>query len=234
MSNERIMYTNSVQDYLKNLYITEQVENYAEKFLFDSLEIYKDLDLSELNCRFTYIADTIYYDTKGIGELKNFLFLKVDINGHIEVDKKNETFKYKEKDFKITVVKFKKVMDKIRLHSSFIYDYAELENDQPNNFHIIILELPKSDLMSKMLKGKFSEMYTPDEVKLFSEETQDIFLKKESIKEGFKQAMSIKFGVSPEFINTDKELYPIMLEQDFKECILNWYDGFKEVVNFKI
>ena len=222
----------TLQCKLNKIYVSEIRETYADKFLVDSLSLYPDLPplLSKINCRFAFIADTVFYDAKNLTELKDYLFLKIDTNGFVHFsEKKNATVYTKFNDEPLK--EFQETLLKIRQHKAFVYDYVNAQDPQLTNFHMIVLELPKEGLVQKMLSGEFSKMYTHNEIRHFDMNTQNILLRRDEAKRDFKEIMALKYGVDVDIIETDGELYPPMLEQDFVDVVENYYKGFFKSVS---
>lgn len=222
----------TLQCRLSKVYLISNEANYAERFLIDSLGFYPEMKnlLDKINCRFAYIADTVYYDAKNICELKNYIFLRIDVKGKVFFNEREKRPEYVSRD---ALSIFNNTLEKIKLHKSYIYDYPESVDNKITNFHFIVLELPRPDLMSKMVAGKFSTMYPEKDISVFDKETQDIFLKKDEAKEKFKNAISLKYGVNINFVDTSGELFPSMIKEDWENAIRNYYSGFLESIGIK-
>lgn len=118
----------------------------------------------ESNTFSNYILAVGIGDSEYSEEIPDRIFLLFDVNG------KRRYNKYPQKSN--ANFKFGEYLEFIKYHPAYVDDYV-YDNMQDGNQHMVILTLPQhfkdSELFDKFLQGRYSEMYTSEEMeRLFS------------------------------------------------------------------
>jgi hypothetical protein len=149
------------------------------------------------------MLDSDFYKSQGYNELQNLIFAIVDCRGHFNHDKGY----YKIEDAKQARDNFNKSLEALKEFPMYIDCYMPRDS-MDKTFRIIVLELPSldRDILKLFFDGKYSQMYTQEEIKSFKNpqidhkeklnwETHKAVLEhKAHIKSEFKRLLKDKYG----------------------------------------
>lgn len=191
--------------------IGKQYINKTWKFLVPTLRGHGDPFVNRFNALFKLSVGI--HDTYLCGsELSN------GRNIYVLIDKK-----YKEKNFK-------EFMSYLECQPYFKGDYCPDSNILGSRKHMIILEVPEEfqNAYDKFLQGKYSEMYTQDQIDLLftagsKSEVYEIITKTGDSFNNFIKKVSNEFGgiINPNDFNTGERELPLKK----KEEIFNYSEG---------
>lgn len=208
-----------------NLFLKEQIKLYPNEVI----NALKNIAISNY-----FIGDTEWYYTTETTVLQNYLFLVVCPSG--EFDKKRKIFV---KDVDIEKNRFIRNVDLIKKHTingqPILINSYKLKNSLLER--VLVLNLPIDNSVNNFIQGKFSKIYTKEEVeKLFPksnvinrDKQRGILLREEEYKQIFVNTLNKKFNTSltvEEFDSDEYEL-PVNLEMDlewlnYDNYILSW------------
>lgn len=220
--------------------------NKTKRYLFSGLKLHVDefkTAFFNLETKGVYAADNHYYDTYNITELKDFIFVAVDIYGCFNEDKGCY-----DSNLQVAVKNFQYNLETIRKFPFFVTDYT-LDR---KNIHILVIRLPENgrNKVKLFFEGKFSEMWNEEEIdKMFplfnhkeletytnrNKEIIGILKKKKEFKEAFRKVIEERLGTrmsNDDLENHEGEL-DILLKQDYHLEVLNYTSSFPILVDLQ-
>ena len=152
-----------------------------------------------------YIKDNEFYTALRKEELEPLLFLVIDINGKINAN----TEKYINPE--LGKKNFNKALVYFRSLDRFVWDYPL---NWKREYHVIVLDIKEYEkAFNKFVEGKFSEMYTEEEIQKFNlnfdravnKKRKSIWKKEEEYREQFNKILNEEFKTDL-ILDDDREL----------------------------